>query len=472
MKPAIFFCDLSADQIKTAKTWSTANGAMRRDHTEHKLTFGKSIQLEVNTNPENRASVKNVDHLTKDLIASACFIYQADRMITRPQKWFRELEFHIGVHESGLWKSSASHLDKILRHLTRDTVRTQFYKFAGKRDVLNLPRLVGQREEGVCVFGDNLDAIAGATIVNGANGIVASYRYGPPERPAKYHHALFDQIEKLTRPLDYVGFRIIPQTLSRPDPTQRTKGFLQLALAAAVASGIGLENVEQLQVFGNGISSYHLKNYQLCGTGYSVRDTHPLFLKLVQELFKRLFSDSQGLRVVNQFQYLTPSGVLQQLLGSLAEEDARKLFAETNNCSERSLAQSFGVSHCGCCFSCKVRRLAALAAKLEEKNDFTPYATDPLVNKVPSGFKSKLSKPNKDRVEEYHERGLFGLKRYIQGFRQPKDEDIISLAGIGREITDLATETLDVGGIRTVQDMQKEIIKLHKQFADEANPYI
>jgi hypothetical protein len=468
MKPAIFFCDLNAAQIKEAKAWSNANGAMRRDHNEHRLTFAGNIQLKVDTNEDN---LKNVDNLTKDLIASACFIYQADRMITRPPKWFRELEFHIGVHDRKLWGASASQLSKIIRHLTRDTVRIQFYKFEGTRAALNLPRLVGQREGGVCVFGDNIDAVAGAAIVHGANAIVASYRYGP-ENPAKYNHGLINQIEKLTRPLDYVGFRIMPRKLAVRDPTQRTKGFLQLALAAAVARGIGLDNVEHIQVFGNGISSYHLRNFQLCGSGYSVRDTHPLLLKLVQELFQRLFGDDQGLKVVNQFQYLTPSAVLHQLLQSLTKDDAQKLFGEINNCSERNLARLSGVSHCGCCFSCKVRRLAALGVKFEQKDDYSTYATDPLVNKVAPGFKSKLSPRYKKRVEDYHEKGLFGFKRYIEGFRQQNDEDIISITDIGKEIIDLASETLDVGGIRTVQDMQTQIIKLHKQFAAEATPYL
>jgi hypothetical protein len=467
MKAAIFFCDLTKAQIKQAKAWSkTENWAMGRPHGEHEFTFAKNIDLKVDGNQDNS---NNVDNLTKDLLTTACFIYQADRMITRSQNWFRELEFHIGVYDYRLWNENASLLRKIIGHLTRDTVRIRFYKFQGKRAPLKLPRLIGEREGGICVFGDTLDAVAGAAIVNKVNAIVASYRYG--QEDARSHHELIEQIKKLTQPLDYVRFRIIPRGLNGRDPTQRTNGFLQLALAGAVARSIGLDSIGQLQVFGNGIASYHLQNRQLCGSGFSVRDTHPLLLKLVQELFRNLFSDGENLCVVNQFQYLTPSAVLNQVLETLNQADTMKLFAEISNCSERRLARSFGRLHCGCCFSCKIRRLAALNVKFEQAHDHSNYATDPLDNKVNAIFKSKLNELEKKTVYDSHETGFFGFKRYIEGFRRSPAE-IRKLTEVGKGISDLATELLDVGGPRTSQDMENEIIALHKQFADETKGYI
>jgi hypothetical protein len=471
-RPAIFFCDLNSKQIEEAKVWSRREGAVQRKPTLEKLSFmqNRSRTIRIDVNKIESQPAKSLDELSEDLLACACHIYQADRMMARPQGgWTRELEFHIGVHDQTLWESNAPLLSKMIYLLTKDTVRIRFYKFSGKRTAVRLPELGGQYDGGVCVFSDNLDAVAGVAIEHDSNSIVASFRYGT-ENPGKYYRELLKNIMDLIHPrraLDNIGFRIIPKGFKANDFTQRTKGFLHLALAAAVARGIGLSNIEQLQVFGNGISSYHLKDWQLCGPGKPVRDTHPEFLKAAQSFFQKLFPASQNFKIINQFQYLTPSDVLKQLSNQFSGTDSvRKLYEAINDCSEKEIAKKFGKAHCGCCFACKLRRLAALGVNFEKPEDHSAYATDPLVNHNLSSFKASLGSHHIKRVEDYHENGLPVFKSYIQSFHA-NDADILKQIFIGREIERLATETLNKSYL-TVKDIQTKIIALHRQFADEA----
>jgi hypothetical protein len=485
MSTAIFFCDLTSAQIDNeAKPRSVSKKIARPpgdELIEHSVSFMQDKQRtgQVNREKNIQASVdeikdtqsKELDNLSEDLIACACHIYFADRMIARPKTWFRELEFHIGVHDKKLWESLADQLKKIIGFLTRETIRFFFYDFPGKRLPLSLPQLTGQRNGGVCVFGDNLDAVAGATIVSKTNAIVATFRYGaesPSERVA------LDRIETLTRPLDCVGFRIIPQGIDVREPTQRTRGFLQLALAAVVAQAISTDKIKEIQVFGNGISSYHLYEMQLCGSGHAVRDTHPVFLNYAQQFFQKLFSVApDDVKIINQFQYLTPSAILRELKRSFTrKEQAYEFYGKINGCTERNLAKIFNKSHCGCCFSCKVRRLAALSVEFEKRDDHSAYATNPLVSRVKPAFKNKLGPDSyyTERVKSYHENGLPGFKSYIENFMQP-DAEIMKLIEIGRQIRDLASESLHFGGERQTTSMQTEIIDLHRRFAQEALPF-
>jgi hypothetical protein len=479
MSAAIFFCDLTDNQVSNeAKPQSYILRDPAKKPIEHTVSFMQDRQKTGQDNKEKNIQVsvdeikdtqsKELDDLSQDLLACACHIYFVDRMIARPKTWFRELEFHIGVYDKKLWEGYASHLNTMIGFLTRDTIRFFFYALSGKRLPLSLPQLTGQRNGGVCVFGDNLDAVAGATIVNKTNAIVASFRYGA-ESPSE--RAVLDRIETLTRPLDCVGFKIIPQGIDVRDPTQRTRGFLQLALAAVVARAVGMNTIKDIQVFGNGISSYHLYEMQLCGSGHAVRDTHPVFLNSAQQFFQKLFADPNNFNIINQFQYLTPSAILRQLKSSFKKQ-ACELYENINGCSERGLAKIFDKSHCGCCFFCKVRRLAALSVKFEKSDDHSAYATNPLVSQVSPYFKNRLGPDSyyTERVKSYHENGLPAFKSYIENFKQP-DAEILKLIEIGKQIKDMASETLHFGGERTTQDMQTEIISLHRRFAEEVLPF-
>jgi hypothetical protein len=477
MKFAIFFCDLDNDQVTQAKKWSRKNGVMREGPNEYRLSLRRAkpdIELRVDSNVDGR--LIKTHKVTQDLIACACFIYQADRMIKRPDDWNRYTELHIGVHEVRKWNLQSTQLKKILELLTRDFVRIRFYPLKQSRNELALPELVGQYEGGVCVFLDDLDAVAGAAIVHDSNPIVASYRYGPGY-PLENQQNLIRKILTFTNPIKHVGFRINPISLDSPETTQRTNGFLQLALASAVTQSDSSRTLSKIQVFANGVTSYHLRGRQLCGPGLSVRDTNPEVLKYTQNLFQSLFPGREPFKILNPFQFHTPTQVLKELRDRFTDDQgytrALELFAQTNNCSEKGIARIFAVPYCGCCYSCKLRRLAALPAAFDTGGNHDGYAIDPLDPGIPPQIVAGLS-PHKHlwkRFEDYHKKGLPIFKSYIKTFSKTADE-ILAAPEIGETIKRLASQGLDLGGQKAVQSMQSEIVALHQRFAKEVSPYI
>jgi hypothetical protein len=110
--------------------------------------------------------------------------------------------------------------------------------------------------------------------------------------------------------------------------------------------------------------------------------------------------------------------------------------------------------------------------KFEKSDDHSAYATNPLVSQVSPYFKNRLGPDSyyTERVKSYHENGLPAFKSYIENFKQP-DAEILKLIEIGKQIKDMASETLHFGGERTTQDMQTEIISLHRRFAEEVLPF-
>jgi hypothetical protein len=430
---------------------------------------GANIKLQV----ESDLPQSSIDPLTEDLIACACHIYQADRMMLRPpENWRRRMEFHIGVKSIGAYEPVADKISKIIGDLCNDQVTIQFYPLQGVRQTLSLPKPAVNPNGGVCVFSDNLDSMAGVATVNKETDILASFQYGP-EKPRTNQVRLIKKIEAVTfSNLDYIGLKIMPKGIKGRDITQRSRGFLQLSLAGAIARHSGLRRI---QVFGNGFSSYHLRRRQICGPGFAVRDTYPIFLRQMLDLFTAL-KVAEGLEVTNPFQFSTPSEVLKILI-QLLPQGARDLFRYTDSCLEHEMAKGLrrwnprSLPHCGCCFPCKIRRLAALVMDFEQRHNYKAYSVDPMSVDVSSRSTNKLGRSLNARLQQFHVNGLSNLKDYLNIFTNTATQ-IMQFPEIGEHIRSLSAEALDFTPTKRDSDaVRNSIIKLHQQFASEALKY-
>lgn len=476
----IFFCDLDSTQEGHARDWSLTNkGVLYSDKNlkpeplslitpDAKVKPDAYIEIDLESNLEKSP----IDPLTEDLIACACHIYQADRMMLRPRhSWHRRMEFHIGVNNKQLYQSVAGEIGRIIGYLTQDQITVQFYQLNAARQTLGLPKPVRNPDGGVCVFSDNIDSMAGVATVNQATNILASFQYGP-EKPRFNQMRLIEKIEKVTNNLGYIGLKIMPRRIKGRDITQRSRGFLQLSLAAAIARHSGLQRI---QVFGNGFSSYHLRNRQICGPGFAVRDTYPIFLRDVLDLFTGL-NVAEKLAITNPFQFSTPNDVLGILL-HLLPDCAQELFSCTDNCLEHKMAKelrkwnSQAIPHCGCCFPCKIRRLAALKMQLETEQDYGAYSINPMGKKVSSRSTKKLGSHLRDRLQQFHIKGLQEFRTYLEIFKGDP-QIILQVPEIGEQIRKMSTVKLDFTRNRKdADDVRNGIIEVHHRFAEEALGY-
>ena len=144
-------------------------------------------------------------------------------------------------------------------------------------------------------------------------------------------------------------------------PSQRARSLIFIAegiLAATSlkAYGDGAEIV--LYMAENGFISI---NPPLTGArlgSLSTRTTHPVFLRLIQEL---LVAAGLRIRIVNPYQFKTKGEMLRECLN---QSIVREYAHATTSCGR---FKKYGYRHCGRCVPCLVRRAAFLAAGYEDK---------------------------------------------------------------------------------------------------------
>ncbi|HEX7185525.1 MAG TPA: hypothetical protein VF756_27120 [Thermoanaerobaculia bacterium] len=482
----VFFCDLSASQKKDAEARSAKSGTLARGATVHELRLigsNPNLGWGLESSFDDGGKGQPIDALTEDLLAFASHLYQADQLIKRPQKkphpWIREIELHVGVQDERLWNDQATELTDLLHNLTHDTFRLSFYQRADTRPVLRLPATGPSVGGGVCVFSTHFKSVFGIACQSERGDLIASVRYGPGS-PKSSQQKLIAEISRVTNPFSVIAFRLMPVNLPSLERTQRSLGFLQVALAAGLARRLGLPRI---QLFDDAVSSYHLRDRQICGPGYAVRDTHPQFLWQTLHVFEKL-KVVKDLKINNPFQFYTATQILACLSGKNPKARQALLLQKTDSCLEKDLAKALSpnwkgtVPHCGCCFPCKLRRLAALAADLETRNAHRAYAIDPLNDQIPSAVLQGLGTNLKRRVEAYHIKGLSDFKDHLENFQKgPSD---IRDPFIPEEIRNMSsTKLLLVASPPgppkaevTVADMFQSIFDAHARFYREVQTFL
>jgi hypothetical protein len=161
----------------------------------------------------------------------------------------------------------------------------------------------------------------------------------------------------------------------------------------------------------------------------------------------------------------------------LETDQLKSLLAQTDNCLEKELAKALRKNwkdappHCGCCFPCKMRRLAALGAHLEDPDDFRAYAINPL-RKHDVG---KLGRNLGERVKKYHNEGLPLLKSYLRDFKDGKVKNPFTrqlLVPLKSTKLVFGTPPPDAPGTLSEDDVERGIIEVHENFGRQVLKYL
>jgi len=157
------------------------------------------------------------------------------------------------------------------------------------------------------------------------------------------------------------------------EPSQRSRSFLFLSLATAVASAGG--NHTALHIYENGLISLNVPLAPNRAGGLSTRTTHPHFLSLYQDILASLGVD---VSIVTPFRFRTKGEMLSVSKNSGVLREGIKL---THSCSHTTYVRFKGKSmdnHCGYCLPCMVRRAATTYAGVDHVN----YVVDILKEKI------------------------------------------------------------------------------------------
>lgn len=324
---------------------------------------------------------ERISTVVADLLDVACSITYADRKYRRSRTkdswtqslgWMRTFNLTLGVREPDRWNATATKraLEQLLGWLTEDTWHLTF---ALQPSVVRRPSdaqsaLPFRATPGsVVLFSGGLDSLAGIAALlqeDSKNPIylmsAAAPRMDTPEKIAGKIRTTFPLVDHVPFPFHLVHTNRHDQRAD--DSSQRSRGFLFFAFAAAVAVSSRSSRIIGCE---NGVGAINLPmNWCQLGT-QNTRAMHPRTLLEMQRFLATL--GLPELRLELPFLWKT-KGELCRPLGESSLRDLTRMTVSCDNFPDHSVPRRAAdvEIHCGECTSCLLRRVAVANAGLEE----------------------------------------------------------------------------------------------------------
>lgn len=326
-----------------------------------------------------------------DLLEIAAYVFAGDRAANRGSKeavelhaWARSMRFVIRVRDADFWNQPLvkQKLSAALVFMTGD----RDYSFDFEPGHTTPPSSLFDREEFtiasqksscVSLFSGGLDSLAGALErLESTNEILylVSHRSGQPSTSRTQKKL----IEALTRAypgrIRHFSFECGLSHQRATEETQRTRAFLFCSIAYALASRLSLGSC---YVYENGITSLNLSRRQDLIGARASRTTHPKTHHLMSGFLSVL--DGSRFVVLNPFWNKTKTDVM----GLLNRINGGNLIGSTVSCS-KTFQRIQPATHCGCCFQCIDRRIAAYAAGIQAIDNVGIYSKDIFADEIES----------------------------------------------------------------------------------------
>jgi 7-cyano-7-deazaguanine synthase in queuosine biosynthesis len=352
--------------------------------------WGRHRNVELGINDISKALAADVPPAFVDLVEIATYVYCADQAVTRGGSdvenlgadWRRRLHFRIPVRALDLWSGdpARSALATTLGFLSEDDYTFEFVELkegASLRDYL-FPSgdVTSDRIEEVVLFSGGLDSLGGAVreAVTDKRR-VALVTHQPSSKLVRRYTKIREELTaRATRAPLFVPVTINKQKILGREYTQRSRSFLYMALAAAVAQMLGLARI---RFYENGIVSFNFPpSGQIVGAK-ATRTTHPQVLKG----FADILSLVAGRRfdVENPFLWSTKAEIVQQIVSAGCAD----LIPFSTSCTH-TWEMTNAHPHCGSCSQCIDRRFAVLAAGAGDADPKEAYKVDLLVGERPA----------------------------------------------------------------------------------------
>lgn len=410
------------------------------------LDEGPKSNLKVNFEEIwRRFNRENLENIYEDLITVAASVYAADKRVPRvgvwagevEDNWTREIHISIPVLELKKWSEVKTKLEDILNFLSGDIWTVNFRKTNLKfRNYVTKKKydIIAGEFDAVSLFSGGLDSYSGAInlLRNEKNICFVGCRE---------YNALGKRISELYRILkeNYIGCNVdivlfntdprIPYNIDEDlktkyiENTSRSRSFLFLSVALAVASQIG--GKVPVYIPENGFIGLNLPLTPSRRGSCSTRTTHVYFINELNNLLQMLQISH---RVENFFAYKTKGEIVQ----SVKMTKAFKLGAgKTISCSHPMRADK-GIKgrprNCGYCYPCLIRRASLNGIDISEEylEDFKEDY------KIGMTFvrNEKFSNPDTGKTTDL-KAVLLAVHNYLKhGSKDYYTEKLISLGGM------------------------------------------
>ena len=341
--------------------------------------------------------------LELDLLLIAASVVGVDRGTPRGERedFARRLELSIPVVNAGRLQPLAGSIEDALRFLSNDYWHIELRQHDGATEAF----AEGQTQEGqVLLFSGGLDSLAAAIEFGnpGPLALVSHITRGRQTRNVQERLAgmLSDSGISLPHYQLFVSSRDVPGFDHDIEGSQRTRSFMFLILAALVARRLGRHDL--LMIAENGQMAIHLPLSTARIGAFSTHTAHPDVLDSMQTILSTALAGTY--RISNPYVSLTKAEVVERIWTGM--HDA---VAVTSSCW-RSARLPEGVTHCGECVPCMIRRVAIET----HGDDPTPYGRD--------AFAETFSTMDAD---DEARRNLADLCEFSRKFETMSDADLI-----------------------------------------------
>ncbi|MDO8721834.1 MAG: 7-cyano-7-deazaguanine synthase [Syntrophales bacterium] len=330
-----------------------------------------------------------------DLLEIAAYVFAADRWVSRGRKdavefhaWMRSIRFIIRVRDSNFWNRPEvkRKLSDVLIFMTGDKEYTFDFVPGHSTATTSLfdseefeivPRSQASQAS-VVLFSGGIDSLSGVLerLHSTQEDIyLISHSSGQPTTK-RTRRQLVKELEKLyPGRIHHYSFECgLTGHKRAAEETQRTRAFLFASIAYALAHRL---SQPYFFIYENGITSLNLSRRQDLINSRASRTTHPKTLALMSLFLSEV--EGAPVKVHNPFWQHTKTDVFE-LLNQMG---GRNLLGSTVSCS-RTFQRIEPATHCGCCFQCIDRRLAAYASGLQEVDNCGIYSKNILIDQIES----------------------------------------------------------------------------------------
>jgi hypothetical protein len=366
------------------------NGALRPEEVgEYKnvltLAYNPNARSERNIQLSLPDFVQDVYHLPArllDLLEIAAYVFSADRLIRRGKRddveyhaWARSFEFRIRVRDHAFWSQERvkRKLAEALSFMTGDrdfafTFQSGHYTAATNLFDREDFHFESQPKTSVLLFSGGLDSLAGAIErLETSNDQVYLVSHRSQPGVMRTQDSLIRALQQQPRykgRISHYPFLCRLTGIRAPEESQRTRAFLYASIAFALYSAL---SQDEFFVYENGVTSLNFARREDLTNARASRTTHPYTLASLQSLFSEIAG--HPIRISAPFVWDTKADIFRKIRSFKQEH----LIPSAVSCS-RTFQNLGNATHCGTCFQCIDRRLAAYASDCDDIDESGIYA--------------------------------------------------------------------------------------------------
>lgn len=369
-------------------------------HEVKSSIYGPNANVNVEIEDVARVFPEKLAPRLRDLLDLAAYVYTADCSARRGGKWGeadtlepwgRDFQFVVPMRDLDFWqaKGVSELLRRTLNFLSDDDWKFEFCPYealAGEQlrftftDNEHWPFLDIDR---VSLFSGGLDSLSGAVAraEEGQSIVLVSHR--PVTTQDARQRKLYTAFQsRVSVPTVRIPVWVNKSGTFGREHTQRTRSFLYAVLGSLIAESMRAGGIS---FYENGVVSLNLPVADEVVGARASRTTHPLALAYFEQLMQLVLD--RPFVVDNPFLFKTK----QDVVSLIADAGHAELIGQTCSCAHQGHFPSKSQYHCGTCSQCVDRRMAIVAAGLEDADPATDYRTDVFLGPRTEGYERNIA---------------------------------------------------------------------------------